>query len=32
MAPSIVVLNAIEVRLRGILQPYEGRLEPATIV
>jgi hypothetical protein len=31
MAPSIVVLNAIEVRLRGILAPYEGRLEPATI-
>ena len=31
MAPSVLELHAIEVRLRGILAPYEGRLEPATI-
>ena len=31
MAPSVTELHAIEVRLRGILAPYDGRLEPATI-
>jgi hypothetical protein len=31
MAPSVLVLHAIEVRLRGILAPYADRLEEATI-
>jgi hypothetical protein len=31
MAPSITQLNAIEVRLRQLLAPYEDRLEWATI-
>jgi hypothetical protein len=31
MAPSVVQLNQVEVRLRGLLAPYEGRLEWATI-
>jgi hypothetical protein len=31
MAPSITQLNAVEVRLRGLLVPYEDRLEWATI-
>ena len=31
MAPSITQLNAVEVRLRQLLAPYEDRLEWATI-
>ena len=31
MAPSITQLNAVEVRLRELLAPYEDRLEWATI-
>jgi len=31
MAPSITQLNAVEVRLRELLVPYEDRLEWATI-
>ena len=31
MAPSVTELHAIELRLRGILAAYDGRLEPATI-
>lgn len=31
MPPSVLQLHAVEVRLRQILLPYEGRLEPATI-
>ena len=31
MAPSVVQLNQVEVRLRGLLAPYEDRLEWATI-
>jgi len=31
MAPSVLELHAIEVRLRGILAPYAGQLEEASI-
>ena len=31
MAPSVVQLNQVEIRLRGLLAPYEDRLEWATI-
>ena len=31
MAPSVAQLNAVEVRLRHLLVPYEDRLEWGTI-